>query len=123
MKRTHRGEGAMKLVFSLAIVGATFYIGYKFIPLKVQDGKIEDCMVEEAKMAGTGMKKTPESIRDGVWGCIGDLEARQWFDKKDIQVTKGSSRVTIYLEYSREVELPGYKYTWDFVHDIDRTIY
>lgn len=123
MKRTHRGEGEMKLVTSLAIVAATFYLGYKFIPVKVEDSKITDCIAESAKLAGAGGRQTADQLRDQMWECFDQIDAMDHFDKKDIKINKTSNRIRVDLEYEREVKIPGYTYNWKFVHHEDRAIF
>ena len=122
------GEGRMKLIFTLAVIAGVFFAGFKFIPVKVQHSKLEDCIIEEAKFA-TDPRRTSDIIRDNIWECAVEIGFNQacnrgpCFDKKDIQVNKESNKVRVQLEYSRDVVLPGYTYTWPFLIDENRSIY
>lgn len=123
MRRTTRGEGQVKLIITLALVGATFFVGYKFIPVKMQHSALQDRIIEECKMAGADPRRTAEVIRDNVWETAVEQGLEAYFEKRDIKVTRTSNQVTVKLYYERDVVLPGYTYTWKFDLQEKRSIY
>lgn len=118
-----RGEGHMKFIVSLIGVFAVFFVGYKFIPVKVQHSKLVDCTVEEMKFAGAG-RRSKDTIRDNIYDCaVHKAGLEDFIQKSDIKVLKRSSEVRVKFYYERDVELPGYTYTWKFDFDQKRALY
>ena len=114
----------IKLVITLAVVGVIFFLAFKFIPVKVQHSSLVDHMREEMKFAGSNPRLKGPDIRDIIWGHIIDLQMEEFILKQDNEVNKRSSRVKVKLEYSRDIEIPGYgTYTWNFVFDETREIF
>ena len=118
-----RGEGQLKLIVSLAGVFAAFFVGYKFIPVKIAHSKLVDCVREEMKFAGTG-RRTADTIRNNCYDCaVHQAGLEDFIEKRDFEVQKRSSSVRVIFEYEREVELPGYVYNWHFEFDEKRQLF
>ena len=122
MAHSERGEGKLKLVVTLAAIAAVFFVAFKFIPVKVQNSTLEDCIVEEEKFAGE-LRRTQDVIRDNIWQCAVDNGLEDYFDRAEIKVDKSSNSVRVRLNYERPVELPGYTYIWRFDIDMKRALY
>ena len=113
----------IKLVFTIVTLAIVFYVGAKFVPVKLQNSQLRDAIVEAMKFAGTPELRTKEAIRERIWGAVYDLNLTDYIDKRDIKVDKSSSRVAVKLYYEREIVLPGYTYTFKFDFDQRREIY
>ncbi len=113
----------IKLVFTLCVIGIVFFVGSKFVPVKLKNSQLEDAIVEAMKFAGTPELRTKEAIRGRIWEAVYDLGLTEYIDKRDIKVDKTSSMVRVKLYYERVIELPGYTYTFKFDFDRKRQIF
>jgi hypothetical protein len=105
----------LKLILGLGMIVAVVFLGFKFIPVFLSNYEFEDFMKEEALHStyGTGSE---EEIRDRVVKHARDYDID--LTAKQVHVTRtganGTGSITIAVEYSVPVNLPGYTMTLDF---------
>ena len=122
MKRSDRnpekGAGKIAGVLFFVFIGIAVYIGWKLVPIYVNNYEFQDALESEARFAITN-RKQPDDIRNDVYRKV--LELSIPVDKKDIQIhyptaTGGGplALVDIDVPYSVDVEFPGYTLTLNF---------
>ncbi len=105
----------LKLIFSLAILGALVLVGIKVVPPYISNYELEDAVKTEA-LNSTYSTRTEDDIRDAVI-----KEARSHdiaLTPKQVHVTRvggnGNGSLSIEIEYSVPIDLPGYSTSMDY---------
>jgi hypothetical protein len=105
----------LKLMLGLGVMAAVVVLGIKFVPVYLSNYEFEDFMKEEALHA-TYSTRSEEDIRDTVVKHARDYDIN--LAPKQVRVSRtgayGNGSVTIAVEYSVPVNLPGYAMTLDF---------
>ncbi|MFN7971662.1 MAG: hypothetical protein U0166_04855 [Acidobacteriota bacterium] len=122
MKSTTRGEGQIKLIITLILIGITVFVAWKFIPVKLAHSSLYDKVIEQMKFAGTP-GTTAKTITDNIYDSVKELNLEDYIEKRDIKVSLESSKVVVKLNYHREVKLPGWTYDWQFEINESRQIF
>jgi hypothetical protein len=105
----------LKLIFGVAIIGAAILVGIKVIPPYFSNYEFEDAVKTEA-LQSTYTSRSEDDIRDAVvkQAHTYDIE----LTPKQVHVTRtgsnGNGSLTIDVEYSVPLDLPGYSTTLDF---------
>lgn len=122
MKRLHtttqRGSGNLGCILWGLLLVIAIMIAWKMLPVKLASAELYDFMVEQAKFA---QNSSAERIRDLILKKARELDLP--VDKKDIEVSKETSRVRMRCRYTVTVEFPFYTYNWEFDHQVDRDIF
>lgn len=103
--RSERGEGKLKAIIVTAILVLGIFAGVKVIPPYVAYYQLND-KVQEIARFGVVEHSTADQIKDKVFKTIEDLEIPA--TKDNIQVSAGSSRVSISVDYTVPVDILFY---------------
>ena len=99
----------IKLILVLGLLAAAVYVGAQVIPPYFANYQFQDTLDNEARL-GTYSTKGDEVIRDAVFKRAQELELP--FAAEDIRLTRvgpsGNAAVTIEVDYTVHVDLPGY---------------
>ena len=113
-RSSERGSANLKFLIVMAMLGATAYAGYLYVPVAYNAKAYTDLMQHYADLvAGTGQSTawvTEQLANSGPeYGVPPDAV---------ITCVLKDSRMEIRVQYVREIEFPGYTYNYEF----DRTV-
>ena len=117
-KRGERGEGQFGCLVGIVILLVAGVLAYKLIPIKVKAADMRDTVVDEAKSAGQHDERV---IRKNILSKAEELNFPVTDD--NIEISRKSTYVIIDVKYTVPVDLPGYKYNWNFHHHAENPIF
>jgi hypothetical protein len=105
----------MKMFLGLAVMAAMVIVGVKVVPVYFNNYEFEDAIKNEALQA-TYSSRTEEDIRDGVIKRAKDYDIA--LTAKEVKVSRtgqyGNGSLSIDVNYSVDINLPGYSTTVEF---------
>jgi hypothetical protein len=120
MRRSgERGSASLKFLIAMAIMGATAYAGYLYVPVAFNASTYKDLMQHYADLAAT--QGYPPS-----W--LGDQLAKngpEYGVPPDAIITpvQRDGRVEVRVQYVKVIEFPGYPYDYEFDHTVKSTAF
>jgi len=111
LRNRQRGEGNLKAVMFLVVLGVIGYLLVKIVPHYVNDYQLHDTMVSEARFFAARQIK-PDAVREVVWKEIMDLRIPA--KREDILVSEMGHTAHVEVKYTIAVELPGYTLNLNF---------
>jgi hypothetical protein len=109
--RAERGEGHLKLLIVLAVLGSIGYAGFKIVPPYVNNYQLQDTCVSESRLFAAH-QKTDQKTKDAVWAQVQSLGIPVQEDAVKVEVIGHTARVS--LDYTIVVNLFGYDVNLDF---------
>jgi hypothetical protein len=108
------GKGNLGCLFSLLIVVALGYLGYKFVPHYTSHFQLKDAVNEIAvyRAAGVGAGSEKQTIQDQVLAKAKELGIE--LKREDIKVRREEEKVYITVKYTVPVDLPNQVYDLNF---------
>jgi hypothetical protein len=108
------GKGSLGCLFSLLVIVALGYLGYKFIPHYVSHFQLKDAIEEIAvyRAAGTRADSQNQTIQEEVIAKAKELGIQ--LKRGDVEVRQESEKVYITVKYTVPVDLPNQIYKLDF---------
>ena len=108
------GKGNLGCLFSLLIVVALGYLGYKFVPPYMGHFELKDAVNEIAvyRAAGTRAGSEKKTIQEEVLAKAKELGIV--LKREDIKVKQEEEKVYITVKYTVPVDLPNQIYNLDF---------
>ena len=112
-----RGAGKIAGFLFFVVVAAVVYVGFKVVPVYVNNYEFQDSLESEARFAITN-RRQPDDVRNDVYKKVVELNIP--VDKKDIQIKYPSSGqgpmglIDIDVQYMVDVEFPGYTLELNF---------
>ena len=114
-----RGSATLKFVIVMALMGATAYAGYLYVPVAFQANAYKDLMQHYADVAAT--QGYPPSwlneqlIKNGAdYGVPADAI---------ITPAKRDNRLEVRVQFVRVIDFPGYPYNYEFDHTVKSTAF
>jgi hypothetical protein len=105
-RRSERGAGRFKAIFTLVVLVFGVYCAVKLIPPYVAEYQLADKMTEQARFAIVN-RYTEEQIRENVFKVMQDLDIPA--KKEDIKIVDNMQVVKISLDYIVPVDLLSYR--------------
>jgi hypothetical protein len=108
------GKGNLGCLFSLLVLVAIGYLGYKFVPHYVSHYQLKDALNEIAvyRAAGTKAGSEKKTIQEEVIAKAKELGIV--LKREDIKVRQEEEKVFITVKYTVPVDLPNQVYNLDF---------
>jgi hypothetical protein len=108
------GKGNVGCLFSLLILVALGYLGYKFVPHYVSHYELKDALNEIAVYRVAGIKAGAEkqTIQEEVIAKAKGLGIT--LKREDIKVRQEEEKIYITVKYTVPVDLPNQVYNLDF---------
>jgi hypothetical protein len=105
----------LKLLFGVGVIVAVAALGIKTIPVYFSNYQFEDFIKEEALHSSYGTR-SEDDIRNTVIKHAHDYDISLTTQQVHVSRTgiNGNGNLTIEVEYSVPLELPGYSTTVDF---------
>lgn len=113
-----RGDGKLGCIIWTIVLAIVVLIAWKAIPVKIKSAELYDFMVEQAKFAANAR---PDVLKRRILQRAKELDLP--LKEKALSVERIGDRIRMKASYTVYLEFPGYTYTWDFNHVIDRPIY
>jgi anaerobic selenocysteine-containing dehydrogenase len=114
-----RGSATLKFVIVMALMGATAYAGYLYVPVAFQANAFKDLMQHYADVAAT--QGYPPSwlseqlMKNGAeYGLPSDAI---------ITPAKRNNRLEVRVQFVRVIDFPGYPYNYEFDHTVKSTAF
>ena len=108
-RNRQRGESQFGCLVGLIFLLAAGVLAYKLIPVKVKAADMRDTVVDEAK--------SDHSERIIIKNLLRKAEELEFpITQENIRIKRSSTYITIDVEYTVPVDLPGFTYNWSFHH-------
>ncbi len=118
-RRSERGSANVKFVIVMAIMGASAYAAYLFIPVAFQANAYKDLMQHYADVAAA--QGYPPS-----WAGEQLMKSGAEYDvplNAAITPAHRDNRVELRVQFVRPIEFPGYTYNYEFDHTVKSTAF
>ena len=107
------GKGNVGCLFSLLVLVALGYLGYKFVPHYVSHYELKDALNEIAVYRVAGIKAgEKQTIQEEVIAKAKGLGIT--LKREDIKVRQEEEKIYITVKYTVPVDLPNQVYNLDF---------
>ena len=116
-QRSERGGAQLKLLIFLAVIVATAYAGYMYIPVAVDAYYFKDAMQNTVNLAAAQGKDTAW-LADQVSKTKGEFHVP---DDAVITPSQNESRLQCRVQFSRPISFPGFTYNYDFDYTAQST--
>lgn len=116
--RRERGESQFGCLVGLIILLVAGVLAYKLIPIKVKAADFRDTIVDEAKSAGQHDERV---IMKNILRKAEELEFP--VTEKDVTIKRSSTYCSVDVKYAVPVDLPGYKFNWNFHHHTENPVF
>lgn len=114
-----RGSANLKFLTVMAIIGATAYAGYLYVPVAFQANAYKDLMQHYADVAVTQGHRPS-------WAGEQLMKSGAEYDVPPnaiITPAQRDNRVEIRVQFIRTIEFPGYTYNYEFDHTVRSTAF
>ena len=114
-----RGSASLKFLIVMAILGASAYAGYLYIPVAFHANTYKDLMQHYVDVAATQGYK-PSWVAEQLMKNAPDYDI-----PPDAIYTpaQNDNRLEIRVQYVRVIEFPGYTYNYEFDHTVKSTAF
>ena len=114
-----RGSASLKFLIVMAILGASAYAGYLYIPVAFHANTYKDLMQHYVDVAATQGYK-PSWVAEQLMKNAPDYDI-----PPDAIYTpaQNDNRLEIRVQYVRAIEFPGYTYNYEFDHTVKSTAF
>lgn len=108
------GKGNLGCLFSLLVIVALGYLGYKFLPHYVSHYQLKDALTEIAVYRAAGIRADSEkrTIQEEVIAKAKELGIS--LKREDIKVRQEEEKIYISVRYTVPIDLPNQTYNLDF---------
>lgn len=113
MRRSESGRVTFKAILSLAFLAALVFVGFKVIPVYVNDYQLNDFVYNQTSFWVTE-HTPPEAIVKSVLAKAQDLDLP--LEAEDVTVKANAAKVSVSLDYDVPVDLKVYTWRIHFTH-------
>ena len=114
-----RGSANVKFVIVMAILIATAYAGYLYVPVAFQANTFKDLMQHYADVAAA-QGYQPSWAGDQLVKSAGEYEVPP---NAIITPVQRDNRIEVRVQFVRVIEFPGYTYNYEFDHTVKSTAF
>jgi flagellar biosynthesis protein FliP len=111
-EKNERGSSSINFLIILGLIILVAYCAYLYVPVAYQARAFKDFMKETVEK-GSALGKNQEWVKARITEKLEDYDVPE-----DAEITTEQSRdkIKATVEFSREIEFPGYVYTYEFKH-------
>jgi hypothetical protein len=120
MRRSgERGSASLKFLIVMAIMGATAYAGYLYVPVAFNASTYKDLMQHYADL-GAAQGYPPSWVSDQL-----AKNGAEYGVPPDAVITPvlRDGRLEVRVQYVKVIEFPGYPYNYEFDHTVKSTAF
>ena len=114
-----RGSASLKFVIVMALLGATAYAAYLYVPVAFQANAYKDLMQHYADVAATqGYAASwagEQLMKNGAEYGVPENAI--------ITPARRDNRIEVRVQFVRVIEFPGYPYNYEFDHTVKSTAF
>jgi hypothetical protein len=118
-RSNERGGSTLKFVIVMAIMACAAYVGYKFIPVAYQATTYKDLMQHYVDVAASNGYQ-PSWVGDQLLKSEAEYEVPS---NASITPLSKDNRIEVRVQFTREIEFPGYTYSYEFDHTAKSTAF
>ena len=114
-RRGQRGGARFNFVVVILIIALAAYSAYNYVPVAYNAYLYKDLMQE------TVNKAAYPPIKSNDWVAQQLRDAAKEYDlpeDADVRVQNENGRIVAHVSYTRDIQLPGYVYEYDFDHTV-----
>jgi hypothetical protein len=119
VRRSERGSANLKFVIVIALLGATAYAGYLYIPVAFQANAYKDLMQHYADVA-VAQGYPPSWVGEQLMKTGPEYNIPR---NAVIAPAQRDNRVEVRVQFVRPIEFPGYVYNYEFDHTVKSTAF
>ena len=120
MRRSgERGSANLKFLIVITILGACAYAGYLYIPVAFQANAYKDLMQHYADVAAT-QGYPPSWVSEQLMKSAAEYDIPA---NAVITPAHRENRIEVRVQYTHEIELPGYTYNYEFDQTVKSTAF
>jgi hypothetical protein len=118
-RSNERGSANVKFLIVMAIIGASAYAAYLYVPIAYQAHTFKELMQHYVDVASAEGKQ-PDWVAEQLVKNFAEYEI-----PKDAVVThaKRDNRIEIRVQFAKPVEFPGYTYNYEFDQTVKSTAF
>ena len=120
MRRSgERGSASLKFLIVMAILGATAYAGYLYVPVAFNAATYKDLMQHYADTAAT-QAYSPSWVGEQL-----AKSAPEYGVPPDAVITPvlRDGRIEVTVQFVKVIDFPGYPYNYEFDHTVKSTAF
>lgn len=114
-----RGSATLKFVIVMALLGATAYAGYLYVPVAFQANAYKDLMQHYADVASS-QGYPPSWLSEQLMKNGAEYGIP---DDAIITPAKRNNRIEVRVQFVRVIDFPGYPYNYEFDHTVKSTAF
>ena len=118
-RTSERGSANLKFVIVMAILGATAYAAYLYVPVAFQANAYKDLMQHYADVAAA-QGFPPSWTGEQLMKSAAEYEVPV---NAVITPVQRENRIEVRVQYVREIAFPGYTYNYEFDHTVKSTAF
>jgi hypothetical protein len=119
VRRSERGSANLKFLIVIAILGATAYAGYLYIPVAFQANAYKDLMQHYADVA-VAQGYPPSWVGEQLMKTGAEYDVPS---NAIITPVQRDNRIEVRVQFVRLIEFPGYAYNYEFDHTVKSTAF
>ena len=120
MRRSgERGSANLKFLIVMAIIVATAYAGYLYVPVAYQANTFKDLMQHYADVA-VAQGYSPSWAGEQLMKSAPEYQIPA---NAIITPAQRDNRLEVRVQYVRVIEFPGYTYNYEFDHTVKSTAF
>lgn len=105
IRMNQKGEGRLGCVVGILILALACFLAYKLIPAKIQAAEMRDVVQDESRSASG---RNTASVKKAILARAEELKVP--LDAEDCVVTRRGDYIRVEIEYTVNIEFPGYVY-------------
>lgn len=109
--RNQRGEGALGVIFWLALLGSGIFAAVRIVPMKLAVMELHDFADAQCQIAGSASQINEAKLLDSIVAKAKSLDLP--LDRKAMKFEVATSEVRLRMRYSVTVDLAVYQWVWD----------
>ena len=105
IRMNQKGEGRLGCVVGILILALACFLAYKLIPPKIQAAEMRDVVQDESRSAsGRGVA----AVKKAILARAEELKVP--LEESNCTVTRRGDYIRVEIEYTVNIEFPGYVY-------------
>jgi hypothetical protein len=118
-RTSERGSANLKFVIVMALLGATAYAAYLYVPVAFQANAYKDLMQHYADVAAA-QGFAPSWAGEQLMKSGAEYEVPV---NAVITPVQRDNRIEVRVQFVREIAFPGYTYNYEFDHTVKSTAF
>ncbi len=101
----------IRALVGLLVLAGVVYSAWLLVPVYLHNYQLQDAMAEEARLNSYTIKPE-DDMREAIYRKAKDMEMP--IKREQINVRREGQQVSIWVDYSVQIDLPGYSFDLQF---------